>query len=667
MAIRIISGGQVRVTTSGPQVVRVAAALLTGVPGPAGPAGPAGPVGPTGGVASVAGRTGAVTLSTADVADLPDALAGRMSYGDAADLEATAPGFLWSRADVDGNLAIGVTVDGVTISPGDAASLETVTVTAGGADHCGVIPPWEGRRTADGWLAQRASQPIRITANPHFRPTGRAQYVRHWGRGAVIVAGAAGEPAVYPLPHGATYQTAEPSVVILLHCFGQSLSLGDVSGPAIGRPGTENAWPAQLLYGSTALSSRLMMPNGGIYRPGHSGTDAVPSAGSFASLVTAVDGLFAGPKAITNAAGTVLQTDGYDCSTSEMIVFGDTVINMPDGYAGSVFGALLRSGQGGQSILFFLPPAYGGTSAWWNNVLVTHLTRFATAVTALGKTPHVPYSLFAQGEANKDNMTKATYRGHIDNLLIAYTAAVAAACPSSPAPIIVQSQQALWWSTNSFAEPVNTLAGVPQAVFEKGISSASGDANYVCAGPNYDLSYTGGYHMTPTGYVLDAGRKARVINRDRWKRAVGLGKFLPTHATGARIETIGGVPSVVLPYHAEFFPLQIDTTLIPRKTNLGYRLIGGSNSPTITDVWIRGGCEVVLSLSTAWTGTGRIVGVADTMTAGQGWQTDDRQPGTVWVHDDAGANVHDSAPWSCTVYGRRLPNWACCQRVGVPD
>lgn len=665
MAIRIISGGQIRVTTPGPQVVRVAAALLTGVPGPAGPVGPEGPEGPTGGVASVAGRTGAVTLSIVDVADLPDALGSRMSYGDAAELEATAPGFLWSRSDADGNLAFGVTVDGVTITPGDAASLETVTVTAGGTDHCGLIPPWEGGRTADGWLPQRAAVPIRITANPGFRPTGRAQYVRHWGRGAVIVAGATGEPAVYPLPVGAVMATAEPSIVALLPELGQSLSLGDVSGPALGRPTTETAWTAAQLY-AAPVSDRVLMPNGGIYRPGQTSIDGVPSSTAFASLVPALDIPGGAQVPITNAEGTVVG-QGYDFHQTGAVVGGDVIVNGADGYAGSVYGVLLRPGLGGRSILFFLPAAYGGTSNWWDNVWVTHLTRFAAAVAAMGKTAHVPYITWNQGEEDKDAMTATTYRGHLDNLGLALDAAVASACPASPAPVIVQSQQALWWSANTFGEPTNTLAGVPQAVLAKGISSAAADARYVCAGPNYDLAYTGGFHMTPTSYVLAASRRGRIVNHDRWKRSVGLGKFLPTHATGARLETIAGRSSVVLPYHAEFYPLRIDTNLVPRRPSLGYRLIGGSNAPTITDVWIRGGCEVVLTLSTAWTGTGRVVGVADTMTSGQGYQTADRAPGAVWVHDDASTNICDSAPWSCTVYGRRLPNWACCQRVTVPD
>lgn len=476
--------------------------------------------------------------------------------------------------------------------------------------------------------------------------------------------GRASSYAIYPLPPGTKKLTTGTALEFIVQ-WGQSLSVFSGSGGLAGQ-----AWKAFVEWGGTNVATQLKMLNGGLVQPGMSGDSAVNGAQQ-ASITNAVDQGY-DTQSLYNASGVLTGDSGFVYSSSAGIAHLIRRALGADGLKFEKSVGFVTLGVGGQSIEYFKTTADGGTSDWFANVFEATLANIVTAAGSYSEIT-IPHTPLEQGEADSQDMDKATYRGHLDEAVAAVQAAVVSATSQSDDPVVSQTQignALLSTGATTTGRPLWEVSDVALAILEKGLSTDSADLEYICVGPRYDLTFISISHLDHFGYLHSQERVAYALNEDARLRAEGVQeKWFPAHATAVTLETIDDRPFVVVECFVPFPPLRVETLLLPKKPNFGFHFRGGSNTPTIVDCYIGPrGDKVYLELNTAWTGTSRVFGVAAKAQEGrQGWLTDDEGPASPWQHEGMGCNVCDSAPWSSVATGRRLPNFLCSSLHNIAD
>ena len=479
----------------------------------------------------------------------------------------------------------------------------------------------------------------------------------------VVTPAPLGGYALHPFPTRPVRAVMEEPDLAVSIAFGDAAALWSQDGGPKGQ-----AWTAQCEWGGVPVDPRLTMFAGGLFNPGVEGGRIVdPSAQ--ARLVPAVDALI-GSTPEYDRNGRATGRAAHRHSSSPAIAFMIRRALGADGHGGATRWMYATIGVEAGAIDHVLPSVAGGASGWYERVFEPTLANLVAA--AGDQRPRIVDIPLEHGEADGLTTRRADYRAALDTIVATMTVSVTTATGQTRAPVFAQTQVGMPLPTAGRVvdRPPLDVSDVALAILDKGLSPSPADADYLCVGPRYDLTYVGPAHLDHFGHLHNDERRAHVLNEhERLRRADPTAKWRPAHVRSARVEARDGKWLLILTCHVPFPPLRIDVDLISRKPGFGFHPRGGDTTPSVTVCRIgEDGVSVELELSGPWTGADRIVGIATRATTDrQGWLTTDEAPSGAWRHVGLGCNVHDSAPWSSVATGRLLPNWLCSQFVPVTD
>lgn len=460
--------------------------------------------------------------------------------------------------------------------------------------------------------------------------------------------------------------TADAASSMVAYCVtGQSLGTNRV-GPG---PSSES-WSIGLEYGFN-VDPRLIS-FGTIIGPGNSVSGSDDTLENIGSQVfkSAVD---------INVGSASAVDGGYLLNESPYISAGIAQALSPSGLTRGEKLHLSAIATGGQAIAYFMPSGSGGTGTWWSNAFSPFVARLQSRAAAGGLTITEFRQPWIQGEDDHSSgRSKAQYRSDLDKFSADCAALIASSIGSSCVHSMISYQCGRIYA-GSDTPPAGSVAGdisqVALAQGEKGISDAIGDAGFYCAGPSYGFEFSGISHMTERGYhqlqamigwfAADAaieraaGRKMKPLHcRKAWLTNGNTRLMLSMHTPHGQGMNLG-VSAAPGPYAS-----------IPAKPGSGITLSGGSSVPAISAVRLGGdGKTIIVDLATAWTGTGRTVGIAvkspNAAFYYQGWQTATRNPGGAWVHQSIGANFWCDTHWSVPRTGEPIAARPISQIIGI--
>jgi len=475
-----------------------------------------------------------------------------------------------------------------------------------------------------------------------------------------------GNAALLDTSYAPADQTANVNVWDILIFMGQSLSVEE-SGPGAG---SLRNWPAFLEYPVAAPSTRMKMLKTTIQN-----TNGDPPYYMTAGTLNA---------AKDNFPGGIDATTGLHYSSTRGRLLA--AINYLEGYMSPCDGRTLVVGglsRGGKSIKYFLPSSAGGIAEgglyFWNEAIIPYLTRMAVeaaaqpVATTIGRVSVIwTHHEYEHGIG----ATKAEYRADLDALASNLKAAVVAQIGAGAAFYMVSTHGARIYETTHSSIPVGSAIGevsqTVMAIYEKGISADSADAEFTCAPPNYDLSWSGSIsHLVgeAQGYVQLFARGIYTLMQSIRAREAGQAKPKPSGpdwAAGYWTEgkTIYRIPVTIRNGNGIWErDARGDATRfngIPPKPSDGFSFYG--DLPAIVSVeFDQVACEFVFTFAAAYSGTTGKIGVAyavpDTaqfLGCWQGWRTLSQNPTDEWVHRGIGANWRVSQGEVCPLTGRDL-------------
>lgn len=342
---------------------------------------------------------------------------------------------------------------------------------------------------------------------------------------------------------------------------------------------------------------------------------------------------------------------------------------------------------GGDPIDVFLPPADGGSTTFWDEVLVPALQRIKAQADALGYT--VRRVAFDWNQHEQDHAVGTSYidyKADHDALIAATRTATNAIFGGGVEFYFIGSGGARIYEENHVGVPAGFeqfQVSAPRMVqIDAGLSDAAGYEDVYHSFPEYDDPFSGVSHKTQLGYYWEDAKVGAMLAYAIWQREVlGAAKAKPMHVNGAVLSSDSTTLRVtwhMLPWSRGLTqgpdPAPSPYTGLPAKADEGFSFHGGDATPTVASVVTDAAARMTtITFTEPWTGTGRRLGVAfqaeGTMSVNrrQGWNSTTFDPGGAWRHMGPASTIRAASGFCCPFTGHHLPQRPVPQLIDIAD